>query len=410
MMKLSKAKNYLNKNEKYLLTCSYGPDSMALFHYLVENGYKFEVAHVNYHILKQCMEDEKGVRDACEKNKIKLHILDIHMPEGVNEEAWAREIRYNYFVEVANKRHIKSVLVAHNLGDLIETYIMQKEKGQHLFYGLKYKSKFNGVNIVRPLLDYWKEDLYIYDKENGIDYSIDPSNFDTSYYRNYIRDKLRNYSVEQKTAILDEINQKNSQNSTIFQKFKRFITKNGLKIPRKMLAELDPSLFQLLLIWYLEKIDVRDEITIGRASDILYKLKNKSGCMKEPFKNDYFMYIEYDTLKVQKETRDYSFIMNNQHEHNDIFKFNLESPEFKLIENEFPLEIKPACNAKYYVKNGQKFDVKRYFISTKTPLSLRKCWPGLFNNKNELIYVPRYQKKPSKNGLLKFNVNKLQNL
>ena len=39
----------LNKNQKYLLACSHGPDSMALFYMLKEEGYNFAVAHVNYH-------------------------------------------------------------------------------------------------------------------------------------------------------------------------------------------------------------------------------------------------------------------------------------------------------------------------------------------------------------------------
>ena len=34
----------LEKNKKYLLACSYGPDSMALFDMLLKEGYRFAVA------------------------------------------------------------------------------------------------------------------------------------------------------------------------------------------------------------------------------------------------------------------------------------------------------------------------------------------------------------------------------
>ena len=57
-MNLLKKVTKLSKKHKYLLTCSYGPDSMALFYYLLENGYSFEVAHVNYHILEQADDDD----------------------------------------------------------------------------------------------------------------------------------------------------------------------------------------------------------------------------------------------------------------------------------------------------------------------------------------------------------------
>ena len=43
----------LDKDKKYLLACSYGPDSMALFYLLLEIGFKFDVAHVNYHLRKE---------------------------------------------------------------------------------------------------------------------------------------------------------------------------------------------------------------------------------------------------------------------------------------------------------------------------------------------------------------------
>ena len=43
----------LDKNQKYLLACSHGPDSMALFYMLKEEGYNFAVAHVNYHLREE---------------------------------------------------------------------------------------------------------------------------------------------------------------------------------------------------------------------------------------------------------------------------------------------------------------------------------------------------------------------
>ena len=39
--------NY-DKDKTYILACSFGPDSMALFHMLLKDGYKFVVCHINY--------------------------------------------------------------------------------------------------------------------------------------------------------------------------------------------------------------------------------------------------------------------------------------------------------------------------------------------------------------------------
>ena len=100
-------KTNLDKNKKYILACSYGPDSMALFSYLIKEKIYFEIAHVNYHILKQANDDEIGIRNEAKKYNIKVHVLETNMPKGVNEEDWAREIRYEFFKEVAIKTNIK---------------------------------------------------------------------------------------------------------------------------------------------------------------------------------------------------------------------------------------------------------------------------------------------------------------
>ena len=43
----------IDKKKKYLLACSDGPDSMALFKMLLLEGYQFSVAHVNYHLRQE---------------------------------------------------------------------------------------------------------------------------------------------------------------------------------------------------------------------------------------------------------------------------------------------------------------------------------------------------------------------
>ena len=53
----------LDKNKKYLLACSFGPDSMALFDMLLKEGYKFAVAHVNYRLRSEADDEEISLRN-----------------------------------------------------------------------------------------------------------------------------------------------------------------------------------------------------------------------------------------------------------------------------------------------------------------------------------------------------------
>lgn len=86
----------LDKNKKYLLACSYGPDSMYLSEALRNEGYNFSIAHVNYHFRKESDAEEKALRDYCYKYNIGLYVYNNNDAIVSNLEEEAREIRYKF--------------------------------------------------------------------------------------------------------------------------------------------------------------------------------------------------------------------------------------------------------------------------------------------------------------------------
>ena len=398
----------LSKKEKYLLTCSFGPDSMALFYYLLKHGFTFEVAHVNYHILEQADDDERGIKEFAEKYNIKVHVLKTYMPKNVNEEIWAREVRYNYFEKVAKERNIKKVLVAHNKGDDIETYLLQKERGGVFYhYGLEKISKRGDVKIVRPLLNITKNELEEYCKSNSVTFSIDPSNFDSRFKRNKIRKDLKKLNDDEINNILNEIKTKNLQNLSIFTKYKKLGIPNFINCYNKLFKEITIKEFQLLLIALLKKKDVFIPISKGRVENLLSVINNKPATYKEKINNDYFLYFDYGIIQIIKKPKRYTYDFENIDEANEVFRLNKEAENINLILNSFPLTIKPAIEGKTFKVKGHTLKVNREFIYWKMPSYLREVRPGIFDKNGNLIYVPRYQKKVKKNGLLSFKCSQL---
>lgn len=398
----------LSKKEKYLLTCSFGPDSMALFYYLLKHGFTFEVAHVNYHILEQADDDERGIKEFAEKYNIKVHVLKTYMPKNVNEEIWAREVRYNYFEKVAKERNIKKVLVAHNKGDDIETYLLQKERGGVFYhYGLEKISKRGDVKIVRPLLNITKNELEEYCKSNSVPFSIDPSNFDSRFKRNKIRKDLKKLNDDEINNILIEIKTKNLQNLSIFTKYKKLGIPNFINCYNKLFKEITIKEFQLLLIALLKKKDVFIPISKGRVENLLSVINNKPATYKEKINNDYFLYFDYGIIQIIKKPKRYTYDFENIDEDNEVFRLNKEAENINLILNSFPLTIKPAIEGKTFKVKGHTLKVNREFIYWKMPSYLREVRPGIFDKNGNLIYVPRYQKKVKKNGLLSFKCSQL---
>lgn len=406
---MKKITTRLKKNKKYILTCSFGPDSMALLDYLIKNKFDFVIAHVNYHILEQAEADERGIREFASKNNIQVFVHSIYMPSDVNEEIWAREERYNFFKKLARELNIDNILVAHNEGDLVETYLLQKDRGVFLEYGMKYRTKMGDVNILRPLLKYTKSELQNYVIENRIPYSIDPSNSDISFKRNNIRNQLKYFNKDELSKIKLEIKEKNLQNSIILKKYSSLFKNKSLNCNSELFKELDEYVFHLLLIKLLKDNEYFYPISRG-LSDEIYKMikNNKSNWIKDIGEQN--IYIEYGIVSIHKPYNTYKIDLKNDHEQT-LFSLNSKSKLYKEFLEKDSLIAMPAKSAETYKKGKETFKVNREFISWKLPISLREIWPGIFNKEGELIYLPRYQEKnKSRYGLLKFCLPELKKM
>ena len=163
----------LEKKKKYVVACSFGPDSMALLDMMKKENYSLVVAHVNYHKRKESDFEEKSLKKYCGDNKLSCFVLDTSaLKVSGNFQEWARKVRYEFFKKVLVENNCDAVVVAHQEDDLIETYLMQKSKKSFVtYYGIEKETTLFGVRIVRPLLDFKKSDLEKYDIQNNVPYS-----------------------------------------------------------------------------------------------------------------------------------------------------------------------------------------------------------------------------------------------
>ncbi|MBR2728158.1 MAG: tRNA lysidine(34) synthetase TilS, partial [Solobacterium sp.] len=147
----------------WLAAVSGGPDSMALLDMCLKAGVRTAAAHVNYHYRDQADEEEAYVRAFCEARGIVCHVLNEPFTWEGNFEAAARKHRYDFFAFLVRQYGYAGVLTGHQEDDLIETYLMQEEKGIiPEYYGLREALMYSGVQIRRPLLDHTKKELQEY--------------------------------------------------------------------------------------------------------------------------------------------------------------------------------------------------------------------------------------------------------
>ncbi len=84
---------FFQKGDKVILALSGGVDSVVLFHLLLDHDVELHCAHVNYHLRgKASNEDEKFVRNLCEKHQIPLKVLSIDTVDYANKEIESLEL------------------------------------------------------------------------------------------------------------------------------------------------------------------------------------------------------------------------------------------------------------------------------------------------------------------------------
>ena len=393
----------LSKNQKYILTCSFGPDSMCLFDLLLKENYDFMIAHVNYHLRKEEPSEVEILIKICEKNKIPLDILDVWMPKGVNEEGWARKVRYDYFSETARKYGIENVLVAHNEDDLLETYLLQKRRGNIVsFYGLKEVYEYKDAKIIRPLLKIPKAKLREYCDENHVPYGLDLSNFDTHYARNKLRKEVvKDMPREQRDLLLKEIDDKNKIQNDESQHLLSLVNNHALEV-NKLLA-LSVEEFYLLMILYFESEHYYHPLSKKFICDLFSIIKSKT-TWHHAFTNKDILALDYGFLRLyQLKVTNYEITSSN-----DLIMINDKSSLYYLIKNkEYKIKNGVKSN-ELYVFNGLKKRVGRCFIDWKVPYVYRLLWPIIYDKDGEIIYIPHYQRdyKMNEDSLIFFNIGK----
>lgn len=377
----------LDKSKKYVIACSFGPDSMSLLHACILEGLDIVVAHVNYHKRDVSNSEQERLEMFCNQNNIVYEVLDTEgMTVEGNFQEWAREARYNFFKTVCEKHNAHAVLVAHQQDDLIETYLMQKQRGNIVkYWGIAQENELFGVKVIRPLLNYTKQQLEDYDKENNVPYSVDESNLTDHYTRNQFRHHVvPNLSLKEREEILDEI--KNQKTETI-----------GFD------TELDVEVF--------EKLDYRSIIAIldyymnivGEHRDLSQKFIEQIKVAFKSYSNMWFnitdsvgLELNYGVVSIinRKRLEQYSFefVDNIKNEFLEI-DFSQGVEDRGIVQIGEQLVIKNV-NPKDSVKiNDYEAEVRRLFIDWKMPHYLRSVWPGIYDKNGKLLYIPRYRRE-----------------
>ncbi len=272
-------------HKKILVAVSGGEDSVVLMDHLYEMKKKIPTLHIDCLYVHHGLTGNKNIdayRDSCRDlvEKISDHYgcqFFTNTPQKVSDKQSEQSLR--------NMRHaiFKSYLdtydflaTAHHQDDVVETLLIRLIRGTGA-QGLATMSYLDGA-MLRPLIHWTKEDVSKYAQKKKLKFLADPSNDDTRYLRNWIRqnwlkdlDAYKPGSLKSFKRSLLQLKETLAEESrkTYLDPLERAIEPDGIK--KSAFLFLNKAEQRALLALYLNKMNMKNYKTT-HLDEILKRL------------------------------------------------------------------------------------------------------------------------------------------
>jgi tRNA(Ile)-lysidine synthase len=212
-------------DQKILIACSGGLDSIVLLHLLQKIGLTLGVAHCNFKL--------RGAHSDADLSFVETIAGNLGVPvfttvfdtkryaktQGVSTQVAARELRYEWFYSTARANGYDRIATGHHADDDLETFFINLSRVTGL-RGLTGITS-NTEQLIRPLLPFSRAQIMQFAKKEELFWREDSSNST----RDYLRNKLR----------LDVIPAFKGVNKTVLQNFQQ--TQQHLKESQALLED-----------------------------------------------------------------------------------------------------------------------------------------------------------------------------
>ena len=305
----------------YLVAVSGGADSLALAYlskwYQIKNKNKnFHYIHVDHKLRDTSSNEAQTLKKILRKFKIECKIITWKKKINTKKtQSDSRDYRFKVFEGFCKTKKINTLLLGHHFDDFQENFFIRLLRGSGLkglvsFYNYRNLQR-NNINIVRPLLDFSKEDL-LYVTKNTFNFHInDPSNRSLEYLRSRVRfmiNNLKKNGLDEKKFKMTFENLISSNNSIEFFVQKN-ISENSYISPSKnnnralLTSNFFSSTDEIILRSFtkiLQDISGRYFPARGKSvSKILDQIRQKTilkttigGCVIEKIENSVVIYKE----------------------------------------------------------------------------------------------------------------------
>lgn len=186
----------VNKNSAVYVAFSGGLDSHVLLHVLssLASDYPFSLKaiHIDHSLQGQSAAWADHCQQVCDGLSVPLttRTLNIYQNKGESIEAAARDARYAALAECLPEGGL--CMTAQHRNDQTETLLLQllRGAGVHGLAAMPASKNFSTGRLLRPLLAFTRDDLLDYANRHKLVWIEDPSNQDSRFDRNFLRNEV----------------------------------------------------------------------------------------------------------------------------------------------------------------------------------------------------------------------------
>ena len=400
---------------KILAAVSGGMDSVLMVHLLKAAAFNFSIAHCNFQLRgDEALADQEFANSLADKLRVPFHTINFDTKayagdKKISIQMAARELRYQWFLQISRQSGYDVIALAHHQNDAIETILLNLTRGTGIagLHGILPKSG----PLVRPMLFLRRDEIASIIVDNKLAYVEDSSNASVKYARN----KLRLEVIPKLKELNPTLESTFENNLAHFRDLELLLQQQitGLKeelvfedeevhLPLAVIKKLKPQ--SLLLYGLLQDYGV-NRTTIY---DIISALDKHSGRTFET--TFYRLVLDRDMLIITKKqlTTAVPVSINNldhtvYYHH---YKVTILHDDSALIIKDNPLAVSVDADLIIYPLNmrawqqGDQFyplgmktakKLSDFFIHEKVPLHKKVEIPLLINGNGEIMWVGGYR-------------------
>jgi tRNA(Ile)-lysidine synthase len=398
--------------EPVLAALSGGRDSVLLVHLLKQAGYTFGIAHCNFQLRGAEADSEQAFTEELAK-QLGVPFYTTNFDTGayaaekhISIQMAARELRYQWFNEIAASFGYSKIAVAHHQNDSVETILLNLTRGTGIA-GMHGILPLNG-NIARPLLFLTRDEIDTIVAAENLKYVDDSSNASVKYARN----KLRHEVIPKLKELNPQLEQTFKSNIERFRELEILLEDTLDKLRKDLFVEGVGGV--LINIQKVKALHPQRLLLFGLLSpygfnqtaidDLIASLNKHSGRTFESA--GYVLLLDREQLIISKRKTTATepvLIYEGMREVDfEDYKLTLLSDDSPMIVKGNPMTFSADADQLIYpltLRHWQEGDtfyplgmkgkkkLSDYFISEKIPLNKKREIPVLVNGNGNLIWV-----------------------